>query len=101
MALTRFGFIVTGSGLDPQVHRQVMSSRQFEMIAVGVSRPSEALAVAKQLVHEDGVQLLELCGGFGPTWTARVLEAIDQRVPVGSVAYGPEAIDAMHALFKD
>jgi predicted polyphosphate/ATP-dependent NAD kinase len=69
------------------------------MISVGVSSPSEGVAVAQQMVNE-GVQLIELCGGFGPAWTARVQEAIEHRVPVGSVSYGPESIDGMHALFK-
>ena len=67
---------------------------------VGVSRPEQALPVAKAMVA-DGVQLIELCGGFGPIWTARVIEAIAGAVPVGSVAYGPESIDQMHALFAD
>jgi hypothetical protein len=98
MALRRFGFIVTGAGLDPAQHRVVMSSGAFEMIAVGVTRAEQGVAVARALVDE-GIELLELCGGFGPTWTARILEAIDHRVPVGSVAYGPESIDAMHELF--
>ncbi len=100
MALTKFGFIVTGAGLSPVEHRMTMRSGVFEMIAVGVSNASQGPAVARRLLDE-GVQLLELCGGFGPVWTARVLEAIENRIPVGSVAYGPESIDAMHALFKD
>jgi hypothetical protein len=99
MALQKFGFIVTGPQLDPTQHRQVMQSPAFKMISVGVSSPSEGVAVAQQLV-EDGVQLIELCGGFGPKWTAQVQEAIAHRVPVGSVSYGPESIDAMHALFS-
>ena len=99
MALQKFGFIVTGPQLDPTHHRQVMQSAAFEMISVGVSSPREGVAVAQQMVVE-GVQLIELCGGFGPAWTARVQEAIRHRVPVGSVSYGPETIDAMHALFK-
>lgn len=99
MALSRFGFIVTGAGLDPARHRVTMSSGDFEMIVVGVSRPEEGVAVAVALVAA-GIQLLELCGGFGPIWTARILEAIEHRVPVGAVAYGPESIDAMHALFR-
>ncbi len=41
-----------------------------------------------------------LCGGFGPVWTARIIEAIEMKIPVGSVGYGPESIDAMYALFK-
>ncbi|MEY4560829.1 MAG: hypothetical protein RLZZ618_106 [Pseudomonadota bacterium] len=98
MALARFGFIVTGAGLDPAVHRQIMASPAFEMITVGVSHVDQGPAVALELV-EGGIQLLELCGGFGPVGTARVLEAIGHRVPVGSVGYGPESIDAMAALF--
>ncbi len=100
MALTKFGFIVTGAELDPQQHRVSMRSPAFEMIAVGVSHVDQALDVARGLVS-DGVQLLELCGGFGPIHTARVIDAIDNAVPVGSVGYGPESIDAMYELFKD
>ena len=100
MALRKFGFVVTGAQLDPARHRSVMQSPAFEMISVGVSSPQQGAAVARQLVQE-GVQLIELCGGFGPKWTAQVQEAIAHRVPVGSVSYGPESIDAMHALFKD
>jgi hypothetical protein len=61
--------------------------------------------IAKVWLHrhwlEDGVQLLELCGGFGPVWTGKIIEAVDGKIPVGSVGYGPESIDLMHALFKD
>ncbi|ALL12956.1 DUF6506 family protein [Caulobacter henricii] len=100
MALTKFGFIVTGAGLEPAQHRLVMRSGAFEMITIGVEKASQGPVAAKRLVAE-GIQLLELCGGFGPIWTAKVIEAIDGKIPVGSVAYGPESIDAMHALFKD
>ena len=99
MALRKFGFIVTGAGYDPAHHRIVMASHAMEMIAVGVSRPEQGVAVALELV-EQGIELLELCGGFGPLGTAPILEAIGGRIPVGSVAYGPESIDGMHALFK-
>lgn len=99
MALTKFGFIVTGQGLDPDVHRSVMQSDAFTMIAVGVSRAEQGVAVAKALVGE-GVQLLELCGGFGPVWTGKIIEAIGGAIPVGSVGYGPESIDQMFALFS-
>jgi hypothetical protein len=100
MALTRFGFIVTGNGYDPAEHVATLASPRITTTIVGVSRPEQAPAVAKAMVA-DGVQLIELCGGFGPVWTARVIEAIDGAVPVGAVAYGPESIDQMHALFAD
>ena len=95
MALTHFGFIVTG---DDFVQHQGTPS--FSMKVVGVSEPSQGIEVARQMVAE-GIQLIELCGGFSPVWAGRIIEAIDYRVPVGVVAYGPESIDAMHRLFAD
>ena len=100
MALTKFGFIVKGDGLDPATHRQVMASSTFEMLTVGVGSCEEALPVAQEMVAS-GTQLIELCGGFGPIWTSRLIEAIDGAVPIGAVAYGPEAIDQLHAIFAD
>lgn len=68
------------------------------MKVVGVREPSEGIAAAKDMVAE-GIQLIELCGGFSPVWAGKVIEAIDYKVPVGVVAYGPESIDAMYRLF--
>lgn len=98
MALTEFGFIVTGSGFDPAKDISVMETPSFRMTTIGVATADQGPAAAQRLVA-DGVQLIELCGGFGPVWTARVIEAIDDAVPVGSVAYGPEAVDRVHAIF--
>lgn len=99
MALSKFGFIVTGAGFAPGGQRTVLATDRFEMIAIGVPAPADAIPVARQLASE-GVQLLELCGGFGPVWTARVIEAVGPEIPVGAVGYGPESIDAMYDLFK-
>lgn len=77
-----------------------MASSQFEMIVVGVSTPAQGAQVARSLVA-DGVQLIELCGGFGPGGTAAVLAAVEGAVPVGSVGYGHESVDAMYRLFAD
>ena len=93
MALERFGFIVTGDDFTQQ-----QGTEKFRMTVIGVSRPEQGVAVAKQMV-KDGIQLIELCGGFSPVWTGKIIEAIDYAVPVGVVAYGPESIDAMYRLF--
>ena len=95
MALHRFGFIVTGDGFS-----QEQGTDKFRMKVVGVSHPADGIAVAKAMVAE-GIQLIELCGGFSPVWAGKIIEAIDYAVPVGVVAYGPESIDAMHALFAE
>lgn len=93
MALERFGFIVTGGNFE-----QRQGTEKFKMKVVGVSHPEEGIEAAKAMVAE-GIQLIELCGGFSPVWAGKIIEAIDYAVPVGVVSYGPESIDSMHALF--
>jgi hypothetical protein len=99
MALHTFGFVVTGAGLDPAKDRMIMASDRFRMIAVGVSDVADGPAVAQRLAAE-GAQLIELCGGFGAAATAAVQAALGPDLPVGAVSYGPETIDALHALFS-
>jgi 2-keto-3-deoxy-6-phosphogluconate aldolase len=94
MALTKFGFIVTGDNFE-----QVQGTSSFYMKVVGVKSAEQGIEVAKQMVA-DGIQLIELCGGFSPVWAGKIIEAINYAVPVGVVAYGPESIDSMHRLFS-
>ena len=100
MALKNFGFLFTGPGLDPAHHVAVIQHGAFKCTVVGMSAPEQGLAVATHLVAQ-GVELIELCGGFGPVWTAKILQCVEGKVPVGSVAYGPESIQGMAALFPD
>ena len=93
MALKKFGFIVTGDRFV-----QYQGTANFSMKVVGVSQASEGVEVAKEMVAE-GIQLIELCGGFSPVWAGKIIEAIEYKVPVGVVAYGPESIDGMFHLF--
>jgi ribosomal protein S18 acetylase RimI-like enzyme len=95
MALTKFGFIVTGDNFT-----QYQGTEHFSMKVVGVKSASQGPSVAQEMV-EEGIQLIELCGGFSPVWAGKVIEAIEYKVPVGVVAYGPESIDGMHRLFAD
>ncbi len=99
MGLSKFGFIVAASGLSPNTHTMSMKSDSFEMTTVGIENVSEGLAVAQDMVA-NGIQLIELCGAFGPIWTSKIIEAINGKIPVGSVGYGPESIDQMYHLFK-
>jgi hypothetical protein len=94
MALTKFGFIVTGDNFV-----QYQGTDKFSMKVVGVSHAREGIEAAKEMVSE-GIQLIELCGGFSPVWAGAIIEAIEYAVPVGVVAYGPESIDGMFRLFS-
>ena len=101
MALRYWAFIYKSPGFTPQKNTAVMESAQCKMKCVGVdmAHPEQAIEVAKHLVAE-GVQAIELCGGFSPVWAGKIIEAINYAVPVGVVAYGPESIDSMHKLFS-
>ena len=65
---------------------------------MAVPEVAAAVRVAVELV-ERGAQSIELCGAFGPAVTAQVIEAVGDRVPVGSVSYGAESVHALAALF--
>ncbi|QFU89456.1 DUF6506 family protein [Amycolatopsis sp. YIM 10] len=98
MSLRHWGFIYTATGADPAGETTVADTGRCRTVLVGLPGPEGAPGIARRLVDE-GAQLIELCGGFGPVWTAKVLEAVEHRVPVGSVAYGPESVTGVHEIF--
>ena len=67
-------------------------------ICVGVRSVADAPAVARRLLAE-GVELIELCGGFGGAGLAAVIDAVEGRVPVGAVFYGVDASAGLQRLF--
>jgi hypothetical protein len=97
MALRRWGFIHT-LGPDAQVRRDEVGSAACVLLTAGVPAVGDAHAQARRLV-DDGAELIDLCGAFGPVGTAAVVEAVGDRVPVGGVFYGGEATDGLAALF--
>jgi hypothetical protein len=98
MTFNAWGFIYLGSGTeDPQVDRAVIERGGLTTTIVAVPHEEAAVQVAAELV-DAGAQSIELCGAFRST-TARVIEAVGDRVPVGSVSYGVEALPGLAALF--
>lgn len=99
MAFSNWGFIYLGLGSeDPAVDRAVIQHGGLRTTIVAVPDRESAVQVAIDLV-KSGAQSIELCGAFGPTTTAQVLQAVGDRVPVGSVTYGVESVPALAALF--
>ncbi len=95
MALSKFGFIVCGGNFE-----QEQGTENFYMKVIGVKHPEQGIEAAQKMVAE-GIQLIELCGGFSPVWSGKIIEAINYAVPVGVVSYGPESIESMYKLFAD
>ncbi len=92
MKFNNYIYIFLGPDLDPAQHRAQIKNDKLCFTTVGIDFKNKHLAidVAKEAIA-NGAQMIELCGGFGPIWIAKISEAIDGQVPVGSVAYGPEA----------
>jgi predicted polyphosphate/ATP-dependent NAD kinase len=68
------------------------------LVCIGVSSVADAPPLAWQLV-EDGVELIELCGGFGGAGLGAVVAAVQGRVPVGAVFFGVDASSGLNRIF--
>jgi hypothetical protein len=90
-----YGFIFAGEAFE-----KLLDTKTFKMKVVGVADHNDAPGAAKEMV-DDGVHLIELCGDFGAVWAGKVIEAIDNKVPVGFVTYGAEAIEGLIKLPED
>lgn len=69
------------------------------LICIGVPSVSDAPALARQLI-EEGVELIELCGGFGGAGLAAIVSAVHGRVPVGAVFFGVDASCGLNRIFS-
>ena len=92
MKFNNFAYIFLGPKLNPSLHRSVIKTDALTFTTIGIDfqHKEQVIDIAKEVIAS-GAQMIELCGGFGPLWIAKVSEAIENSVPVGSVAYGPEA----------
>jgi len=93
--LNKWAFFYFSPEFSPKentvINRNAMGT--CEMITIGfdpsAKQDGSIIEMAKKLKTE-GVQFIELCGGFGPTWVTKINEALDYEIPVGTVTYGPE-----------
>ena len=92
-------FLFVCSDADSKKHRATVETPTVSLIMVGTKDFDDAVNTAKSLV-EDGIQLIELCAGFGPIGTSKIIEAVGDKIPVGSVSYGMESAGRFLALFK-
>ena len=85
MAL-KAAFIFLAPEVDPEKDRQTVVTPQVELTAVAAGNYKEAEAVAVKLVDE-GIEAIELCGGFGNKGTAHIAEAVAGKAAVGVVRF--------------
>jgi len=81
-----FAFIFVTKDADSSSHRGVVETPSVKCTIVAVRDYAEAEEISKKLVAE-GVQAIELCGGFGHSGTARVAAAVAGKAHVGSIRF--------------
>lgn len=98
--MINWAFIFEAPETDPGIDRFVIERGGVRSTVVAVPEQSAVVQVAVDLVR-DGVQFIELCGGFEPTWVGKVVEATGGSVPVGCVGYaGGTSVARLAALFS-
>jgi len=98
--LKKAAFLFVFPDADSKKHRATVETPTLSLKIVGAKDFDDAVNVAKSLV-EEGIQLIELCGGFGPVGTAKVIEAVGDEIPVASVSYGLDIAAKAAELFKE
>ena len=78
-------FIFVNDSADSN-ERTAIETESLIIATVGVKDYAEAGRVAKEYVDK-GAVAVELCSAFGPKGTATVVDAIEDRVPVGVIRF--------------
>jgi hypothetical protein len=96
--MQKWAFLYTLGPDATEARIDTVGSPGCELVTVGVRAAGDAPAHVDKLLA-GGVELIELCGAFGPAETAAVQAAVAGRVPVGAVAYPCTEAGGLHQLF--
>ena len=82
----KYAFLIMGN-YDPQTDHTAIPDKDVEII--GVADITQARDAARRLCA-DGVGCIELCGAFGPEGAREIIQATENKIPVGYVTHVPE-----------
>ena len=94
----KFAFMILGDGFQPEQDRAAIHGGTAQII--GVSSIEEACGEAAKL-KDDGVDCIELCGAFGPEGAMRVIDAVQNSLPVGFATHLPIQDDLFRKAFGE
>ncbi|HFQ5196453.1 TPA: DUF6506 family protein [Vibrio vulnificus] len=87
--IERYGFIVKAENYDFQHDSTTLNTSGFVTEVVGVSSDEDAILVAQKMI-KNGIQVIELCGGFGLESATYISECLDTDVPIGYITFSDE-----------
>lgn len=80
------GFIFIGPEIDTASARAQLDTPVIKLKVIGVKTYEEAVKAAVELADE-GVQVIELCGGFGNEAVGMIAKAVRGKSSVGAVKF--------------
>ena len=92
----KFAFLIMGN-FDSRIDNTAFRNASAQMI--GFADICEACAVARKL-YEEGIGCIELCGAFGPDGARRIIEATENKIPIGYVTHLPEQDKVYQEVFQ-
>ena len=100
MKLNNYGFIVKAPGYHPEEQRAVIENGLFRTEVVGVNTIEQAIQVAEELI-DNGIQLIELCGGVGEEDAKQVIDTLDVETPIGFVDFSATENSKLSKFLSD
>lgn len=91
--------IIEHPGADPVADRHELTAPGVRALIVPIPAGDRAAEVARDLA-EEGVRLIELCGGITTADVAAVQQAVGDRVAVGHVLFSVEALEVTAAYAR-
>ncbi len=93
----KFAYLIMGK-FDDRTDKAEIQNGTAQII--GVASIEAAIKVARRLQNE-GVDCIELCGAFGEDGARKIIEATENKLPIGYITHLKEQDEVYNMLFSD
>lgn len=94
----RFAYIIMDDGFNPNNDYEFIGKDKHACI-VGVENLEQATDIAIELAN-DGVDVIELCGAFGPEGAKTIIDATEGKVAIGYVTHLQDQDEMYNEMFR-
>ena len=75
-----------GPEYNPEIHTATIESPCFRTCVIAVESLQQACLAADKMIL-DGIQVIEICGGFNSSDSKEIVKHINGAVPVGHICF--------------
>lgn len=87
--IKHYGFIVKAESYNADHDKAVMDTASFSTNMIGVSSDEQAIRAAQTMI-KNGIQVIELCGGFGSESAEKIIARLETNIPIGYVTFSDQ-----------